>query len=121
MPFVMSTTVLCGCGSEAVVAFGALVEDCVEDFPVQMPSGVRYWTVVDQNLVVVPAADRFLREERFGRDRAELTTKAHAGAIVLFLRWCARTGRDQTEIAGTSQPGVSRRSRCPPADPPHPA
>ena len=59
-----------------------------------MPSGAQYWTVVDDDLEVVGVADRFLREERFGRDRAELTTKAHAGAVVLYLRWCARTGRD---------------------------
>jgi len=30
---------------------------------------------------------------RFGRDGSELTTKAYAGGIALFLRWCARTGR----------------------------
>jgi integrase len=59
-----------------------------------MPSGARYWTVVGDDLEVVGVADRFLREERFGRDRAELTTKAHAGAVVLYLRWCTHTGRD---------------------------
>ncbi|GAA1614175.1 tyrosine-type recombinase/integrase [Catellatospora bangladeshensis] len=63
-------------------------------FLVRMPSGGRYWTVLDDDLVPVPAADRFLRDERFGRDRAELTTKAHAGGVMLFLLWCARTGRD---------------------------
>lgn len=63
-------------------------------FPVRLPSGARYWTVVDGGLAVVPTADRFLREERFGRDRAELTTKAYAGGIALFLRWCQSTGRD---------------------------
>jgi len=63
-------------------------------FPVRMPSGVRYWTVVDDDLAVVSIADRFLREARFGRDHAELTTKAHAGGLALFLRWCAHTGRD---------------------------
>jgi integrase/recombinase XerD len=30
---------------------------------------------------------------RFGRDGSELTTKAYAGGIALFLRWCERTGR----------------------------
>jgi site-specific recombinase XerD len=59
-----------------------------------MPSGLRYWTVVDEGLLPVAAADRFLRDERFGRDRAELTTKAHAGGVLLYLSWCARTGRD---------------------------
>ncbi|TCO55629.1 site-specific recombinase XerD [Actinocrispum wychmicini] len=64
-----------------------------------MPSGSRYWTVIDDGLNVEPVADRFLRELRFGRDRAESTTKAYAGGIALFLRWCVRTGRDWTTAA----------------------
>jgi integrase len=63
-------------------------------FMVKLPSGARYWTVVDDDLVVVSDADAYLRHLRFGRDAAELTTKSYAGAIALFLRWCARTGRD---------------------------
>ncbi len=63
-------------------------------FPVQLPSGVRYWTVVDDDLAVVPEADAFLRYVRFGRDQAELTTRTYAGHIALYLRWCIRTGRD---------------------------
>lgn len=63
-------------------------------FPVTLPSGVRYWTVLNDELVVVPAADSFLRQVRLGRDGAESTTRSYAGAIALFLRWCARTGRD---------------------------
>lgn len=63
-------------------------------FPVTLPSGLRYWTVLDDELAVVPAADSFLRQVRLGRDGAELTTRSYAGAIALFLRWCARTGRD---------------------------
>jgi integrase/recombinase XerD len=55
--------------------------------------------VIDADLRVQPVADRFLRELRFGRDRAESTTKAYAGGIALFLRWCARTGRDWQEAA----------------------
>lgn len=62
-------------------------------FPVRLPSGVRYWTVLDDSLAVVGEADAFLRHVRFGRDGSELTTKAYAGGIALFLRWCARTGR----------------------------
>jgi integrase len=62
-------------------------------FPVKLPSGQRYWTVLDDDLQVVTVADGFLRHQRFGRDGAESTTKAYAHAIVLFLRWCARTGR----------------------------
>src|SRR5579859_4010848 len=53
----------------------------------------KLWKVVDEELAVVPAADSFLRQLRFGRDGAESTTRAYAGGIALFLRWCARTGR----------------------------
>jgi hypothetical protein len=65
-----------------------------------MPSGVRYWTVLDENLAVVPVADSFLRYVRLGRDGAESTTKSYAGSIALFLRWCARTGRTWQAGAG---------------------
>jgi integrase/recombinase XerD len=63
-------------------------------FPVTMPSGSRYWTVVDEEFTPVPVADRWLLHLRFGRSRAELTTKAYAEAVALFLVWCHRTGRD---------------------------
>ena len=69
-------------------------------FPVRLPSGARYWTVLDEDLAVVAVADSFLRQVRFGRDGAESTTKSYAHSIVLFLRWCARTGRSWTEGAG---------------------
>jgi integrase/recombinase XerD len=59
--------------------------------------------VLDEELTVVPAADAFLRHLRFGRDGAESTTRAYAGAIALFLRWCSRTGRDWQ--AGAAQLG----------------
>ena len=72
-------------------------------FPVVLPSGARYWTVVDQDLAVVPVADGFLRQVRFGRDGAESTTKSYANSIALFLRWCACTGR--TWQAGAEQLG----------------
>ena len=62
-------------------------------FPVRLPSGARYWTVLDDDLAVVGEADAFLRHVRFGRDQSESTTRAYAGGIALFLRWCARTGR----------------------------
>src|SRR5260370_21330729 len=67
---------------------------------VRLPSGVRYWTVLDEELAVVPVADSFLRQVRFGRDGAESTTKAYAGGIALFLRWCARSGRSWEAGAG---------------------
>lgn len=62
-------------------------------FPVKLPSGMRYWTVLDGDLVIVGDADAYLRHLRFGRDASELTTRSYAGAIALFLRWCARSGR----------------------------
>jgi integrase/recombinase XerD len=62
-------------------------------FLVRLPSGVRYWTVLDEDLAVVAVADGFLRQVRLGRDGAESTTKSYANSIALFLRWCARTGR----------------------------
>jgi len=73
-------------------------------FPVRLPSGARYWTVLDEDLAVVPVADGFLRQVRFGRDGAESTTKSYAHSIVLFLRWCQRTGR--TWQAGAGQLGL---------------
>jgi integrase/recombinase XerD len=74
-------------------------------FLVRLPSGVRYWTVLDEDLAVVAVADRFLRQVRFGRGGAESTTKAYANGIALFLRWCARTGRSWQ--AGWSSSGCS--------------
>ena len=73
-------------------------------FLVRLPSGVGYWTVLDEELAVVPVADAFLRHVRFGRDGAESTTRAYAGGIALFLRWCSRSGR--TWQAGIEQFGL---------------
>jgi integrase len=70
---------------------------------VKLPSGQRYWTVLDEDLQLVAVADTFLRHQRFGRDGAESTTKAYAHAIVLFLRWCASSGRSWE--AGAEQLG----------------
>jgi site-specific recombinase XerD len=65
----------------------------VRAFPVRLPSGVRYWTVIDEDLAVVGEVDAFLRYVRFGRDGSELATRAYAGGVALYLRWCRRTGR----------------------------
>lgn len=65
-----------------------------------MPSGARYWTVVDGGLRPVPVADAYLRHVRFGRDDAESTTKSYAGSVALFLAWCGLTGRDWRTAAG---------------------
>ena len=62
-------------------------------FPVSLPSGQRYWTVLNEELRIIGVADEYLRHLRFGRDGAESTTKAYAHSIALFLRWCARSGR----------------------------
>lgn len=66
----------------------------VRAFRVVLPSGTRYWTVIDENFEVVKEADQFLRELRLSRGRAETTTKAYAEGTALFLRWCLITGRD---------------------------
>jgi site-specific recombinase XerD len=71
----------------------------MEAFLVRMPSGVRYWTVVDDEWRLVPVADAYLRHVRFGRDDAESTTKTYAGAVALYLTWCGLTGRDWTTAA----------------------
>ncbi|MEN8652220.1 hypothetical protein ABCR94_16825 [Streptomyces sp. 21So2-11] len=63
-------------------------------FPVTLPSGTRYWTVVDDELQVVPVADQWARYQRFGKSRAELTTRTNAGGAALYLRWCRATARD---------------------------
>jgi integrase/recombinase XerD len=81
-------------------------------FPVSLPSGQRYWTVLDEDLQVVGVADEYLRHLRFGRDAAESTTKAYAHSIALFLRWCARSGRSGAvrvvhDVAG-SRPAIRR-------------
>jgi len=72
----------------------------VEAFLVRMPSGVRYWTVVDDELRPVPTADAYLRHVRFGRDDAESTTKSYACAVALYLIWCGLTRRDWRTAAG---------------------
>jgi integrase/recombinase XerD len=65
----------------------------VQAFPVRLRSGAVYWTVLDDALAVVAEADAYLHQLRFGRDAAESTTKSYAGALALYLGWCARTGQ----------------------------
>lgn len=69
-------------------------------FRVQMSSGDRYWTVIDDELRLEPVADRYLRQLRFGEDRAELAAKAYAGGVAWFFRWCLRTGRGMADSGG---------------------
>jgi hypothetical protein len=67
-------------------------------FLMTLPSGARYWTVVDDELAVVPDADAHLGHLRFGRDASELTTKSYAG------------GASLCSSAGTCAPAVRGRS-----------
>jgi integrase/recombinase XerD len=66
----------------------------VRAFPVRLPSGSTYWTVLDDDLEVMAEADAYLQQLRFGGDAAESTTKAYAGALALYLGWCTRTGQN---------------------------
>ncbi|MGC4855359.1 tyrosine-type recombinase/integrase [Micromonospora sp. DT4] len=68
-------------------------------FTVRLPTGVRYWTVIDDQYRVVAAADEFLLHLRLGRDRAESTTQAYATGLALFFAWCAASGADWTVAA----------------------
>lgn len=57
-----------------------------------LPSGVRYWSVVDGRFDLVPAFDRFLFEERAGRGRSEKTTAQYASGLVEFAGWAEERG-----------------------------
>lgn len=59
-----------------------------------LPDGRAYWTVVDDGYARVEVADRFLFDHRFGRDRAESTSRMYAGELAGFLSWCDRSGRN---------------------------
>ena len=65
----------------------------MQAFPVRLRSGAVFWTVLDDALGVVAEADAYLQQLQFGRDAAESTTKAYAGALALYLGWCAATGQ----------------------------
>jgi len=62
-------------------------------FRIALPDGRASWTVVDDVYEKVEVADRFLFDLRFGRDRAESTSRVYAGELAGFLAWCGRTGR----------------------------
>jgi integrase/recombinase XerD len=68
----------------------------VRAFPVRLPSGSTYWTVLDNDLDVIAEADAYLQQLRFGGDAAESPPKAYAGALALYLGWCTRTGEHWT-------------------------
>jgi len=66
----------------------------VRSLRVELTDTLAYWTVVDQDWVPVPAADRYLRHLRLGADRAEGTTRTYAGDLACYLEWCQVSGRD---------------------------
>jgi len=68
-------------------------EHCCRSFRVVLPGGRAYWTVVDDDYAKVAVADEFLFELRFGRDRAESTSRVYAGELAAFLSWCGQGGR----------------------------
>ncbi len=80
---------------------------------VEVAATLAYWTVVNDDYEVVPAADAFLRHLRFGAGRAEGTTKAYARDLALFLSWCERTGRDLTEGIRALGPFVTMLNTTP--------
>lgn len=69
-------------------------------FQVRLPSGERYWTVVDAGYRPVAEVDEWLLYLRAGRDCAESTTEVYAGALALFLEWCAAVGCDWRQVRG---------------------
>ncbi len=68
------------------------MEQTFRSFRVVLPSGLRYWTVVDAGYRPVVEADDFLLHVRLGLDRAESTTEAYATSVALFLQWCGQLG-----------------------------
>jgi hypothetical protein len=71
-----------------------------KSFRIKLPSGERYWTVVDDSYRPVQGVDDWLLYLRIGRDCAESTTESYAGAVALFFEWCALIGRDWHTTAG---------------------
>lgn len=69
-----------------------VVERSFQRQRVDLPSGVRYWTVVDERFELVAVFDRFLFEERFARGRSEKTTAQYASGLVEFGSWAAERG-----------------------------
>src|ERR1017187_5395659 len=58
----------------------------VRAFMVRLPSGAGYWTVLDEDLAVVAAADAFLRQGRVRPGRG-------AAYVGLFMTWLLPAGR----------------------------
>jgi|JI10StandDraft_1071094.scaffolds.fasta_scaffold01846_5 integrase/recombinase XerD len=57
-----------------------------------------YWSVIDDGTYeTVAVSDQFLQYVRFGRGRAESTTRKYAEALALYLTYCARRGVEWTD------------------------
>lgn len=57
-----------------------------------LPCGVRYWSVVDERFELVEMFDAFLFEERVSRDRSEKTTAQFASNLTEFAGWASDRG-----------------------------
>jgi len=76
-----------GCGGVVV-----LLACSFERQRVDLPSGVRYWSIVDERFERVAMFDAFLLEERVARGRSEKTTAQYASSLVLFAEWASERG-----------------------------
>jgi integrase/recombinase XerD len=67
-------------------------------FRVVLPTGERYYTVLGADDLRVRAVDEFLFQH-LAQGGAEGTTESYAGALALFLTWCAAAGLGLHETA----------------------
>jgi hypothetical protein len=81
-----------GLGRTVAAVLVAGASRAFEAFQVAPGTPDAYWTVVDREFVPVALADDYLRELRFGRQRAVSTTKAYAENLALFFDWADRSG-----------------------------
>src|SRR5439155_21361079 len=73
---------------------------------VDLPSGVRYWSVVDERFELVEMFDAFLFDERVGRGRSETTTAQYASNLVEFAGWAASRGLLEERVACAGNLGM---------------
>lgn len=69
--------------------------DHYRNFCVNLPSGLRYWTVLESDTYEIFApANEFLFHLRVGLSRAESTTLSYSTSIALLLEWSYRSEID---------------------------